>query len=610
MPAKAQEEFVPIPRDRQALYHFNFPRNFYATPDAEKRDRKTVYDALKKLESLKGKVTANADNLYAALMLNDKLTDEIMRHVVYLYLQYATNSKNDAARDTMSQIEADINSRTSFLQQELMRLEPAKIAAFYSKKPALRKYDFEIQSARRLKPHTLTLKEEELIGTVQPLTTDWEAQLYQKGLDRTTFGTVTTPQGPLDVYKQQNAVSNSPDREVRKQGHLKYYDGYAAQRDLYAFAMTKLVQARDQVSQLRHYKDSPSEAYFGLFLSMAEVKGLFEKLASSATTNKRYQQMRAERIKQLSGYPDVAVWDLNFVPPGFQRPRFTIDEATRTIKEALKPFGPEYGREMAKLLNPANGRLDIVGGDNRVPGAFEWGQPGSQISVFYSFNFEGFYNDVETLIHEGGHAVHMEFMANNHVLPVYTSGPNYFTESFAMFNEMLLADYMYRKETDAARKTWFLERLLDSMTAVYPVARQAAMEQVMYDGVAGGKLKTADDFDAACKANGEKFSIWFAKQDESKREWSMVHHYFTQPMYYVNYVFAQMLALKYYEMFQRDRDTFVPKYLALVKNGFNAPPTVLLKKFLNIDFKDPKLVSEAVSVVEAKLGDLEKLYGK
>ena len=100
----------------------------------------------------------------------------------------------------------------------------------------------------------------------------------------------------------------------------------------------------------------------------------------------------------------------------------------------------------------------------------------------------------------------MELMANNRVLPDYTNGPNYFTESFAMFNELILADYLYRKETDTPRKIWFLERLLNFATSVYPVARQAAIEQAMYDGVATGKLKTADDFDAMTKEIGSKIA--------------------------------------------------------------------------------------------------------
>ena len=85
--ARAQEEFVPIPRERQAVYHFNFARNFFPSPQAEQQGRKQVYDLLKKLEALKGKVGANAENLQRALALNDELNLLVMRHIVYLYLQ-------------------------------------------------------------------------------------------------------------------------------------------------------------------------------------------------------------------------------------------------------------------------------------------------------------------------------------------------------------------------------------------------------------------------------------------------------------------------------------------------------------------------------------------
>jgi oligoendopeptidase F len=608
--AFAQETFTAIPKDIATQYHFNFPRNFFASPQSEKTSRFKFYNTLKALQAMKGKVASSADSLYKTLVLNDQANAEFMPHYIYLYLRYATNTKDETSRDEQAKFGAEFTEKTSFLQQELMLIDDKTLARFIVQKPDLKKYSYEIETARRLRPHTLSLKEEELLGATGPLMTDWQGQLYQRSLDRTTFGKVQAPNGELDVWKQQTELINSSDREARKQGHLKIYEGYKQQRDLFAFAITKLVRARNQVSQLHHYKDNPTDVYFNIFLTVPEVKGLFEKLAQSADTIKRYQQMRADHIKKISGYDDVNVWDLSFVPPGFQRPRFTIEETSKTIKEALAPFGPEYARELNALLNPANGRLDIVGGDNRVPGAFSWGFPGSQISIFYSFNFEGYYSDVDTLIHEAGHAVHNQFMANNHVLPAYAGGPNYFTESFAMFNELMLGDYLYRKETDPMRKTWFLERFLGSAFAVYGVAEQAGLEQAMYDGVAAGKLKTADDFDALAKQNGMRYSIWFGKHDELKEEWIDIHHYYDNPMYYVNYVFAQMLALKYYEMYTKDPKGFVPRYLNLVRNGFNAPPTVLLKKFLNLDIKDPKLASDAVSVIQPRIEELAKLYNR
>jgi oligoendopeptidase F len=83
---------------------------------------------------------------------------------------------------------------------------------------------------------------------------------------------------------------------------------------------------------------------------------------------------------------------------------------------------------------------------------------------------------------------------------------------------------------------------------------------------------------------------------------------YEDPFYYVNYVYGAMLALKFYEMYTRDPEHFVPRYIALMKNGFDAPPAILLKRFLDIDIHNPDLVSNAISMIEKKVDLLEKSY--
>ena len=50
-----------------------------------------------------------------------------------------------------------------------------------------------------MRPHTLTLKEEELLNAIAPHVNDWPGELYQKTLDHTKWGTVKTASGELDV---------------------------------------------------------------------------------------------------------------------------------------------------------------------------------------------------------------------------------------------------------------------------------------------------------------------------------------------------------------------------------------------------------------------------
>ena len=52
-PAAAQESFQPIPPAEAPRYHFNFPRNFFPSPETEKGDRKAFLQ-----RSCSGKVVA------------------------------------------------------------------------------------------------------------------------------------------------------------------------------------------------------------------------------------------------------------------------------------------------------------------------------------------------------------------------------------------------------------------------------------------------------------------------------------------------------------------------------------------------------------------------
>ena len=90
----------------------------------------------------------------------------------------------------------------------------------------------------------------------------------------------------------------------------------------------------------------------------------------------------------------------------------------------------------------------------------------------------------------------------------------------------------------------------------------------------------------------------------------MVPLMYEDPFYDINYVYAGTLGLKYYEMFKRDPAAFQVKYIALLKNGFDAPPDKLLKRFLGIDMRDPKLFPDAMTVLAPKINELKALYSQ
>ena len=550
-----QDSFVAIPPAQASSYRFDFAKNFFISPEAEKAERNHLYATLKDLESLKGKLAKSADNLYHGLTLNDALQVQFNRHYAYLYLRYAVNTNDETSRTESATLDAEVTARTAFLRQELMEIDDKILNRFVTRTQQLEKYLPAIAAVRRFHPYRLSLKEEELLSATAP-NNDWPYELYERLTTRSEIG-------PLE-------------------------------RELFAFALTRLAGARTRLAQLHHFDDAPSEAYFSSYWTKAEVDTLLKRIAQKADLYKRYQRLRADYSKRLASAN---------LPP-----RFTISQASEIIRNSLAPLGADYGSELAGLLDASNGRMDIVPGEHRKRGGFSKGFIGTD-SVFYSFGFAGAYNDMRVLTHESTHAVHRQLMNSNHVLPVYAEGPHYLFEAFAIFNEFLLPDYLYNEESEPLRKQFYLEQFLEGKgTAMFYVAPEVALEHAVYEGVKDGNIKGADDLDALTQRVYSPYSISPEKNAELKSQWMKLGLMYEDPFYYVNYVYGAMLALKFYEMYTRDPEHFVPRYIALMKNGFDAPPAILLKRFLDIDIHNPALVSNALSMIEKKVDLLEKSY--
>jgi oligoendopeptidase F len=164
-----QDKFVAVQPQQAALYHINFARNYFPSPEAEKSDRATLYSNIQALEKLRGKIAQSANNLELALETYDKVQVRFFRHYDYLTLHYAVNTKDEASRDEAYALDDEVKARTAFLQQELLQIDERTLASFVSKMPSLNKYLFAINRSRRWQPYTLSLKEEELLGKTSSL---------------------------------------------------------------------------------------------------------------------------------------------------------------------------------------------------------------------------------------------------------------------------------------------------------------------------------------------------------------------------------------------------------------------------------------------------------
>ena len=178
------------------------------------------------------------------------------------------------------------------------------------------------------------------------------------------------------------------------------------------------------------------------------------------------------------------------------------------------------------------------------------------------------------------------------------------TESFAMFNEWLLRDRLFKTEKDPILLHAYKLAALHNQMYLWELARRADFERVAYDCVAKGEIRDAQGFDKVCVSTGMKYDSTFASTPDLRLNWIRKHHYWSVPTYYVNYVVAQVLALTYYQHYLADPQGFPAKYTAMVANGFDRPASALLKDFLGISLNDPNLLEGVFKMIDKEFREL------
>jgi oligoendopeptidase F len=580
----------------QAAPSADLTRYYFASPQDELKSREQLAQKLSALEKTQKTFTAGAKALAATLAQFEQIQTDAVRHDAYLHLRCSDDKSDSAACDGEDAVDSLIDSHTAFIASGIAALPSAKLAAML-KSPTLQPYAYAIADMRRQNGHDAGAAGEEVLAKLWPDLSDWQDALYEQALSHADFGTISTPQGALDVARQRNVLAVHPDRDVRKQAFDKRNAGLERVRDDVAFALLHTVSAGNARASLHKFANAPDAKYFAMGFDPAHTRALIEKVSASATLLKRFESVRAADLRQSLDIKDAGPWDMR-MPTAKIAPR-TLDDARGIYHAVFAQLGPVYQAQFDALLDPANGRTDIALGavPHRYTGGFSVGSTGVTSMLFVG-NFGGTYKDMSVIAHEGGHAVHRALMSDHKVRPIYAEAPHYLFESFAIFNELLLADYLAAHAATPAEKRYYDEQFLDVKGLDYiRGAQDAALEQAFYDA----PLHKADDLDALTLKIDAQFTQW-----PQKDRWESMGLAYEDPLYNVNYLYGGLLALQYYKLWKASPQTFAPAYVALLQNGFDDTPANLLKRFLKIDLNDEvTLVANAQSVAEGKLAALE-----
>lgn len=545
---QAQGDII-VAEGTTAAYQIDLSR-YFASAEAATRSRATAIADAKAFAASATPVTPAT--LLHWLQRYDALLVDLERHDIYVYLKAEENDQDLAdakADDALGSAEQLVSDRIVTAAQYLGESRIARFTRSHSLAP----YSYLLTNSLGLAEHRLSTAEARSVTVAVTPVLDAASASY---------------------------------RALRKSGAI-----IESNQDAYAALLVSIAGARNGVARLRGFSSAAQAAYFDRSIDPESVERTLQAVRDSGAY---------ARYLAVAG---------NAPKPAFSPAPVSVAGAIPLILAAAQPIGAEYTGAFAALLNPASRRLEICTAPECDDTGFSVGFLDSESGVYFG-GYDSTIAKARALSHESGHAVHRQFMGTRQPIAAYNKGPAFMFESFAIFNELLFLDHLYKSATANAERAYYLNYFLhDATFQVFGSAQETELESAIYRGVDDGTIKTATDFDALTVKVFARYDPTSTSDPATKLYWARNRLYFTDPLYDVNYLYAGLLALEYLTQLERDPHGFPPRYVALLKNGFNDSPAALERRFLGIDLTDEKaLVANAAALIDARTEALAKLY--
>ena len=511
----------------------------------------------------------------------ESLIAALQTHDAFLKIRTLEDTQDQPAKKARNEVQTDQSVLEAAMNTRLRRLSPKEM-------PSLDRYALLAKTAQRDAAHALSPDAERYRGAVVDPALTSLSDAYDRIENR------------LARPKELSATKFTTRRKALATWNATY-DQAAPEVALLLGAIVEL-ENRDAVAQ--GYKNAADRKYQLRGLSDALVTQTLAAVQAEAPAYRHYQQVLAQHAARLLGVSPVLSSEVDLAST--KATAIPLSDAKTLILSGLQPLGADYTNRFAALLDPANGRLDLAGGGHRARTGTSIDAYEAPTALYYS-GYDGSLRDVSKIAHEGGHAIHHELM-NAGGAPIYErSGPNYFSEGFAIFNELLLLDHATEIAKTPIEKEYALERLLSKLSLeLFVSAEETAFERSLYTQSMGQPLLDRAKIDSLYQASIAPYEYWTGADVGQSRLWMRKSLLFEDPLYLENYLYASVIAVALYDKSHTDPQ-FASKYEALLRRGFNSEPQTILAS-MGISLDDPALIQPAARLLTEKTDELQRLY--
>ncbi len=576
--------------------------DLYSCDEAWQEDFEWNKDYLKIVKAYEGRLGESAKLLLRYLQLNDEISVVFNKLVNYAFRRADEDTQDSGPQAMCAQLMSfltQLSTASSFENNEILAIPDETLEQCYKELPELEVYRRYLDTIRRRKEHILSPAEEKLLAMAGELSDNPDNIFSMLNDADLRFPDAVDQAGERHTLTHGTYIPmmHSSDRTLRKSAFENLYEVYGQYKN--TLAATLAAQAKQQwfFAQARNYPSALAGALDGTEVPEAVYHNLIAAVRENLPKMYRYVQLR----KKLLGVEELHFYDLYADMVGDVEMNYTFDQAKEIALKAMEPLGSDY----CNILKEGFGErwIDVYENLGKRSGAYS---AGTRVHPFVLLNYHDTLNDVFTLVHEMGHAIHSD-LSNWNQPVVYSDYVIFVAEVASTCNEALLMEYLLKITTDKKKRAYLINYFLEQFrTTLYRQTMFAEFEEKINQLAQEGQGITAD---VCCELyrqlNGDYFGPDIVVDDAIALEWARIPHFYYN--YYVyQYATGYAAAIALSRRILKEGKPAVEDYLKFLRSGSSLPPIELLK-LAGVDMSTTDPIQQALALFEELIGELETL---
>ncbi len=396
-----------------------------------------------------------------------------------------------------------------------------------------------------------------------------QAELRSMGQEYSTvIGAMTiTWEGQEITLPKAAALLESTDREEREKAYRAIAARRARDREKLDDLFHRMLHKRHTIATNAGFSNFRDHMYqaLGRFDHSPEDAAAFHASVEQEVVPvvARLEQER----KAALGLDVLRPWDLAVDPSGkpplrpFNDPAQLVD-LTIAVFERLDPYFAGCIQTMRHM-----GRLDLGSREGKAPGGYNYPLYESG-APFIFMNAVGTTDDVITMLHEGGHAIH-SFLTHPLQLTGFKSFPSEVAELASMSMELLTMDHWSLIYPDAGDLRRAKRDQLERVLTILPwVATIDAFQHAIYTHPQWDPPRRMQEWMTIHQRFSSGEVDWTGLEHERGMLWQKQLHLFEVPFYYIEYGIAQLGAIGIWRNYKEDPIGAIRKYTEALKLGY------------------------------------------